>query len=475
MGLWLFDAAGNATAEIAEYGSVITTERYREYSEFSGMFSPSDYDYFAAAYFAQMSGEPEIYLVEKLTLKTGRDSGLEVSGRSAAALLATRALVGMKSWDAMTAGSMISDMMDDFTAARVLSLAFGTGTAVGSTFSLQRSWGDCGAIALEILAAQSLGMRTRMDGTDVKLDVYGPTDIGVNLGEKFADGSTARLITDETSWRNYAYVLGEDDRETSVGNIGANCSVAAGTLSGSFGNLNAVDEYTLNVTENASTGLEVVLGFGAVPEGSSDVMLSMNAYYDGMPGHYLRVQVAEDGANYVTVQELAFDGAETQYRDVEIPLGVTALATTGRVRIQHCTATYNSGHKFYINMAKLAFNAPREQVVVDQTSGAERREVYVDANDIKRDDLSLAQYQALLAARGATALAETRRLEYAEAEAIATALRAGDIVWYDAGAFGASFMATEVVSTYEGGNVTRSIGLGDPPATLARSLRRYLQ
>lgn len=334
MGLWLFDKAGNAIHEIYEYNSVITTERYREHSEFSGAFSPADYAKFDAAYFAQMGGETEVYLVEKLKLTTGKNLTLEVSGRSASALLSTRTIVGTKVWNAITAGWMINTMMDDFTGSRAIALYFGVGTDVGAAFSLQRSWGDCGEIALEILAAQNLGMRTRWGGSEntmVMLDIFAAADVGTILGEKFGDGSTGRLITDETSWRNYAYVLGEGE------------------------------------------------------------------------------------------------------------------------------------------------GAARVQVIVNQAGTSERRELYVDASDLQQGTLTLAEYQAVLSARGAAALADTRRLEYAEAENVAAALKPGDVTWFDAGAFGTSFMASEVVSTYEGGNVTRSVAMGDPPAIGVRALRRYVK
>lgn len=331
MRLWLFDKSGNQIALIGEYNSVITTERYREHSEFTGSFAPADFDKFEAAYFAQMSGESEVYRVERVAFTRGKTRMLEVSGRSASNLLSTRTIEGTKTWDTMTASAMIADMMSDFTSTRAIALGYGTGSG-GSAFSLQRSWGDCGDIALEILAAQSLGMRTRFDGQDVVLDVFAAADAGVNLGEKFsAADSTARLITDETTWRNYAYVLGEGE------------------------------------------------------------------------------------------------------------------------------------------------GAARRQVEVDQTGTDERLELYVDASDLQQGALTNTQYDALLAARGAAKLAESRRLEYAEAVDVSLPLNAGDVVWYDAGFFGSSFMASEVVSTYEGGNVKRSVAMGDPPLLPAQAFKRLLK
>lgn len=414
-GLWLFDAAGNQTAEIAEYNSVITTERYREHSEWSGLFSPSDYAKFAAAYYAQMSGETEVYLVEKPVYTTGKKGGLEVSGRSASALLSLRTIVGTKAWNAMTAGAMLSNMMADFIGSRALALKFGTGTAVGSAFTLQRSWEDCGEIALEVLAAQNLGMRTRFDGTVPTLDVFAAADIGVNLGEKFLDGSTARLINDKSAWRNFAYVLGEGEGDARIQTTVDQTSgaerrelyVDARDLQREF---TVAMPYTVNATNNMFT----IVGHGLAVGNK----VKLSGVTGGAP-------LANDTYYYVNV-----DGTTPMTADV-----FSLSATLGGATIN--VTTNGSG-----SITTLRIND--------------------------------AQYPTLLQARGASRLADTRRLEYAEASDVTAALRAGDVVWYDAGVFGSSFMASEVVSTYEGERVTRSVAMGDPPATGFRSLRRYL-
>lgn len=329
MSVWLFDSAGAALYEVAEFESIITTERFREHSEWSGRFPASAYTKFTEAYFAIVSGEPEVYLVEDITLKTDRDGQtVEVGGRSASALLHTRTIVGTLTWDTLTAGAMIADMMGDFTTTRALPLVFGTGDTVGSTFSLQRSWGDCGEIALEILAAQSLGMRTRMDGATVKLDVFAPNYTDTILGEAYGSADSSTYEKAKGSWRNYAYVLGE---------------------------------------------------------GVGDA---------------------------------------------------------------------------------------RMQVTVDQTASGERRELYVDASDLQKGVLTDPQYQALLSARGASKLADTRLVEWANADTDA-ALRAGDVVWYDSTRWAMSFMCTEAMTTYEGGTVKHTAKFGERRATLRKTLRRY--
>jgi hypothetical protein len=335
--LWLLDKAGAAQTVLYEHESLVATERFREHSEWTGKFPLSNYDDLNDAYFALVADRSEVYLVERVervTDPTKGDPHVIAKGRSASALLYTRTIEGTETWDTMTAGAMISDMMSALTGSRALSLTFGTGDTVGSTFSLQRSWSDMDTVALEILAAQEMGMRTRVDGAAATLDVFAAEDSGVNLGEHYGDGSTANLIRDDAEWRNYAYVLGEG-------------------------------------------------------EGSA-----------------------------------------------------------------------------------------REQVIVDQTGTQERRELYVDARDLAQDTLTLAQYQALLAARGAAKLADTRRLEFGEAalstsSTTAAALRCGDVVYYDTPAWGGSFMVSEIVVTHEKKSVRYSVALGDTPATLKKTLRRY--
>ena len=327
--LWLYDKAGDTIAHLPEYESLLTTERYREHSEWTGRFPTDAYAALEAAYFASVDDEPEVYLVQAPELVTGKQRFAACGGLSASALLSLRTIEGTKAWSAMKAGAMVADMMSTFTGARVLPISFGTGDTLGSAFSEQRSWGDCGEIAIGLLAAQGLGMRTRFEGKSVKLDVYAPADTGLLLGEGYGDGSTSSRGRNDKKWRNYAYVAGEG-------------------------------------------------------EGSA--------------------------------------------RIVEI---------------------------------------------VDQTSGGERRELYVDARDISRGSLTETQYRALLAARGASKLADHRRVDMATATDLNAALRAGDVVWYDATMWSASFMATEVRTVRErGAVVSRTPTFGEPLGGIAQNLRR---
>jgi len=110
---------------------------------------------------------------------------------------------------------------------------------------------------------------------------------------------------------------------------------------------------------------------------------------------------------------------------------------------------------------------------VDDTSGNERRELYVDARDLARTvdgvTLSDADYDAALTQRGWEKLAEAREVAYAEATTSA-AVMPGDIAWYDSGRWAASLTVFEATIVYEGGTVTRSAKLGTPPPTLGQRL-----
>lgn len=339
-GLWLYDIDGNATAVLRE-GALITRRRFREHSAWDGKFPliempgtpyATNYDALADAYFARVAGAEEVYLVENLKLITGGGQEyIEVAeSRSASALLHTRTIVGTKDWHDKYAGEMVADVFADFTGARALPLAFGSGLTLGGTFSVQRSWGDAGEALLELLAAKQLGMRTRFENGVVKLDIIAAAATEVRLGEKYKDGSSMRLVTDDAPWRNYAYVLGEGE------------------------------------------------------------------------------------------------------------------------------------------------GAARVQVIVDQTAGGPRRELYVDASDLQRGEMTLAAYQAQLAARGAAKLAEFRRVEFAESSDVTAPLNPGDVVWQQSKRWGQTYMATQVETSIEGGRVKHAVSLGDPPTTLQKSIRRMM-
>jgi hypothetical protein len=101
----------------------------------------------------------------------------------------------------------------------------------------------------------------------------------------------------------------------------------------------------------------------------------------------------------------------------------------------------------------------------------------VDGKSVKRtpdggSEMSLADYQAALTAYGAGALANHRRIIYAQAEADAV-IAAGDVIWYDTSTYSATLMASETVKVRESGTVTRKVTLGTPaPHRLRQIIQR---
>lgn len=115
------------------------------------------------------------------------------------------------------------------------------------------------------------------------------------------------------------------------------------------------------------------------------------------------------------------------------------------------------------------FSGSPVTVSVDQTSGAERRELYVDSIT-QQGSLTLAQYQAALAVEGAQALSDTRKVEYVDAQTEAL-VNVGDVCWYDGIVWSGWLLCTSVVETRENGTSRRAI-LGEVPADLKKTLRR---
>lgn len=410
--LWLYSSAGVTLSAIAEYESIVTTERYREHSEWSGRFPATSYTALAAAYFAIVSDEPEVYLVEHVEIVTEGVTGYCIaSGRSASALPHLRTLIAVKDWLSRTAGYMVSDLLDDLTDARAIPLAFGTGLTVGSSFSLQRVWGDMGDIILEILGGQAtpLGQRTRLDGATVKLDVYEPNVLGTAIGEKYGSGSASKYVTDKQSWRNYAYVLGEGEGAARTQRI-------VDQTSGAERRELYVDARDLSATCTAAIAVT----------GSLDTD---------------RLTATTHGL---------VDGNAVQFSSLS---GCAPLANSTTYWVRDAGT----------NTFRVAATAPG--AAIDITSDG--------TGTVSQVVLTDTQYDALLDARGAAKLADTRKIEYADAE-VTTALRAGDVIEYDSGdLWTATLMVTEAVTTREGGTVKHTATLGEPPATFKKTIRRY--
>ena len=113
--------------------------------------------------------------------------------------------------------------------------------------------------------------------------------------------------------------------------------------------------------------------------------------------------------------------------------------------------------------------ANRVIVEVDQTNGEDRRELWVDAKDLQKGDLSDADYRAQLIQRGTEKLAEAARVENFSAAAVDTANFAyltdwdlGDIVSFEKWGLRLDQRITEVEEVDEGGVMTITPVCGNP-------------
>lgn len=137
--------------------------------------------------------------------------------------------------------------------------------------------------------------------------------------------------------------------------------------------------------------------------------------------------------------------------------------------------TYNEqAFKNYAYVAGEGEGAARVVVEVDQTGGEPRRELWVDARDLQKGELTDAQYRAQLTQRGLEKLAESARSESFEAAAVDTAnfeylndWDLGDIVSFEKWGLLLNQRITEVEEVYENGVVTITPVCGTPlPETL---------
>jgi hypothetical protein len=118
--------------------------------------------------------------------------------------------------------------------------------------------------------------------------------------------------------------------------------------------------------------------------------------------------------------------------------------------------------------------AARVIVEVDQTNGEPRRELWVDAKDLKQGDLTITEYQAQLRQRGLEKLAELAKSESFSADAVNTEnfgyltdWDLGDIVSFEKWGILLNQRITEVEEVDEGGVITVTPVCGTPlPETL---------
>lgn len=137
--------------------------------------------------------------------------------------------------------------------------------------------------------------------------------------------------------------------------------------------------------------------------------------------------------------------------------------------------TYNEqAFKNYAYVAGEGEGSARVVVEVDQTNGEPRRELWVDARDLQKGELTDTQYQAQLIQRGLEKLAEAARAESFEAAAVDTAnfeyladWDLGDIVSFEKWGLLLNRRITEVEEVYENSVATITPVCGTPlPETL---------
>ena len=134
----------------------------------------------------------------------------------------------------------------------------------------------------------------------------------------------------------------------------------------------------------------------------------------------------------------------------------------------------STGCANYAYVAGEGEGSARVIVEVDKTGGEPRRELWVDARDLQKGDLSDVDYLAQLVQRGLEKLAETARVENFSADAVDTANFAyltdwnlGDIVSFEKWNILLNQRITEVEEIYENGIETVTPVCGTPlPETL---------
>ena len=134
-----------------------------------------------------------------------------------------------------------------------------------------------------------------------------------------------------------------------------------------------------------------------------------------------------------------------------------------------------TGAANYAYVAGQGAGENRVIVTVDQTGGAARHEIWVDARDLQQaEGQTLDDYKAQLVQRGLEKLAETARVENFSASAVDTANFAyltdwdlGDIVSFEKWGIRLDQRITEIEEVDEGGVVTITPTCGNPlPETL---------
>lgn len=151
------------------------------------------------------------------------------------------------------------------------------------------------------------------------------------------------------------------------------------------------------------------------------------------------------------------------------------------------TANYDwsdADERNYAYVAGEGEDAARVIVAVDQSGGAPRKELWVDARDLQRGEQTQAEYEAVLRERGLQKLAEYRQTHNANVTAIASAnlvyrqdYDLGDLCTYVNGDLGITMDArlTEVTETWEGGAYSIQLVFGDTDKEIRQVLDREVK
>lgn len=140
------------------------------------------------------------------------------------------------------------------------------------------------------------------------------------------------------------------------------------------------------------------------------------------------------------------------------------------------SAAWDDDSEDYRNVAVIAGEGEgAARLVTTQAMGpGSLHELYVDAKDLQRDELSEADYVALLKGRGLEKLAEAPHTRSLEAEVSEDRFvygrdyRLGDTVSYRAFGMQGSDIISEVTETFEQGGRTLELGLGKTAPTIRR-------
>lgn len=209
---------------LRNYESLVTDPKWSQHSKWSGRFPLSDHEHLEAAYFMQVKGDPRVYLVENITahekVVNGVDPHVEASGREASALLHARTIAGTLREANRTPAYLANQLFNHLstTSRGIAGLSLDTSLSYTGSYTIddwQRSWGDMGAVFLDLMESAGYGFYTYLDSSkNIRIVIQAPVYNDANVGAKYGNATGARLVRGISDWRNYAYVLGEGEGST---------------------------------------------------------------------------------------------------------------------------------------------------------------------------------------------------------------------------------------------------------------------